>query len=441
MDQVKFNRGQRSVIEASQTLTTNEISLARESASGNDWNSIYLGTYLVGTSMLGLMKPQMMIEPVYTTGSTPTIDWANSTTATIGGVSGNLTSAVVTADWNGTSALTTCRRLVNATEASSSGYTANDSEILTAAAAAALVTSAGGYYTDGSGTTAGGWDYQSAGWNTWTAVHSIDTTKNISFTLPVESNNIVKHGTSPNEDYSDELLPTSKAVATFVTDYFAGLAGGMRYEGSIASTTVPADSKSGDVFIASQAFTIGTAPDTISVEAGDMIVLNSTYSATAGQTGTLTTTNCDVFERNIDGAITGTLTTSKFVVASGAHTIQTADVVFDTVVAGNRSDKITVTHYIDNVAGTPFDITIDDVYHAKYVDVKQDNTPNSFKDVLIDGTHSNDTTNHDTYQAPKRTSNVQINPAAGEIQLNYTASGAQTATTILVGDALSWHDL
>ncbi len=349
--------------------------------------------------------------------------------------------------------MTTVRKLVDYAGATAQGYTANDSEILTAKAVTALVSSVAdnthyGNFTRGTGQSL---------W-TWTAAEQGTTQYgDLTITIPTESTITKDYNTAssgdPVYDYHPDKVPTSKAVTDFVETYFAGLAGGMRYEGSIGSTTVPADSKSGDVFIASQAFTIGTAPTTISVEAGDMIVLNSTYTATAGQTGTLTTTNCDVFERNLNGAVTisSSMTSGQFVVATGAGTVESADIIYDRVTQNsNALNTITVTTWTNQTEGTGSDVntyTIDDIYHAKFVNTAQDNSTNSFKDVLIDGTYSDDS-GHTTYQAPKHTSNVQINPAVGEIQLHYTASGAQTATTINVAESitsinntLEWNEL
>ena len=444
MAQVKFNRGQRSLIEASQTLTTNEISLARESASGNDWNSIYLGTYLVGTSMLGLMKPQLMQTPTYTYGEQTTVQWAEATIGT------TFASGVITTDLVGTenpTPMTTVRKLVDFATASQSGYAANanDSEILTAKAVTALVASVSDntYYTDG------GWNYtpsggSATGWNTWTAIDSgTNGAHNFSFTLPTESGNIVKHGTSPNEDYSNELLPTSKAVATFVENYFSSVAGGMRYKGSLdateAATTTEAY-QAGDVFIA--AATISS----IGAEQNDMVVVK----APIAEGGAFSSSNCDVFERNLDGAVTisENMTSGQFVVATGAGTVESAELIYDRVSQNsNAKNTITVTPYTNLTAGSDVTITIDDIYHAKFVNTAQDNTTNSFKDVMIDGTYSSDSS-HTTYQAPAHTSNVQINPAQGEIKLMYTASGAQTATPINVAESitnitstLEWNDL
>jgi hypothetical protein len=426
-----------------------QVTLVRDTATAGstDYNSIYLGTALVGTSMLGLMKPQKMQTPTYTYGGSTTISWAP---ATIGTSTGNIASGVITTDVVNNEPIVTVRTLVDYATASVSGYAASatDSEILTAKAVTSLITSAGGYYTDGSGTTNGGWAYNQTSWNTWTAVHTIDPLKNISFTLPVESDNIVLHGTSPNQDYSNELLPTSKAVATFVEDYFAGLAGGMRYMGSISSATLTPPQgqsyKAGDVFIASSAFTIGTAPDpTVSVELGDMVVIKSGDNVT-----TLTTSNCDVFERNLDGAITGTLTTGQMVRATASNAIESIDTLWHQVAKNSsRNDQLDITPVTNGTAGTATTITIDDIFHAKYVQTST-TVASGFKSVMVDGAHSADTTDHSGYVAPALATNVKIDPETGEIQLTYQPTGASTATEINVAQwlvehnqLLEWHEL
>ena len=311
MAQVKFNQG---LVSLSSSNPIDNIGFLYENAptGGNppDAGYIYLGPILSATKYLKATDPQGMYTPAYTYDTNGNIDSVTWSRAVIGNNTGNIPKVVVTADYmdpaGGTdnSPITTCRRLIDSNDASASGYTSSDNQILTAKAVTKMISSNGGYYYNG------GWNYNSSGWNTWTARHSIDESHNIFFTLPVEVNDIELHGESPNTDYSNTLLPTSKAVATFVEEYVAGLAGGMRYMGSISSTTLPVLSeghyKSGDVFIASQSFWISNgSPGPLEqhkvVDVGDMIVLNSTFASTDTS---LTYTNCDVFERNIEGAVT-----------------------------------------------------------------------------------------------------------------------------------------
>ena len=493
MAQVKFNRGQRSSIEA---LTGdgifNQVSIGRDTTT-DSWDSIYLGNLMVGTGLLRLIKPTAM--PVPTFGD-QTI-WTATTPA-----SG--TSLVITADYNGTSPITTARTLVDyATATAEGGYTATDSEILTAKAVTALVSSvADNTYYDNfiRGTGQSLW--------TWTAAEQgTDQHGDLTITIPTESTITKDYNTAssgdPVYDYHPDKVPTSKAVTDFVETYFAGLAGGMRYEGSISSTTVPADRKAGDVFIASQAFTIGTAPDTISVEAGDMIVLNSTYSATAGQTGTLTTTNCDVFERNLDGAVIkesnltkygvvyatddsvvnstvkggvgeiliGTLDAPKWLTLgtegqtlmvkntaqSGAPASLTAgwaDTITYTVDSGSSANIIVVYRLKNGSVDTSYNetgwtsgvktITINNVAHATNADavLEVGQEANTNRNLLVGyGTATDEEYKTVEYNSVVTVNNAGQLTAQGIVVNEYTNGAYVSQTSINVSDSLTWHEI
>lgn len=450
MANVKFNRGTVAGLANLGSNPFDQVTLVRDTATAGstDYNSIYLGTALVGTSMLGLMKPQKMQTPTYDYSETPTnISWAP---ATIGTATGNIASGVITTDVVNNEPIVTVRTLVDYATAIASGYaaSASDSEILTAKAVTALVSSV----ADNTYYTAGGWGYNSTDWKTWTAIDSgTNGTHNFSFTLPVESDNIILRGTGQEQDYSNELLPTSKAVTTFVENYFAGLAGGMRYMGSISGAilTPPQGQsyKAGDVFIASGSFTIpaGTTHTTpLSVEAGDMVVINTGNGVTS-----LTADNSDVFERNLDGAITGTLTSGQMVRATASNAIESIDTAWDQVAQNSsRKDQLDVTRVTNGTAAaSATQITIDDIYHAKYVQTST-TVASGFKSVMVDGAHSADTTDHSGYVAPALATNVKIDPATGEIQLTYQPTGAQQSSTINVAESitningiLEWHEL
>lgn len=495
MAQVKFNRGQRSSIEA---LTGegifNQVSIGRDTTA-DSWDSIYLGNLMVGTSLLRLIKPTAM--PVPTFGDQTT--WTPTTPA-----SG--TSLVITADYNGTSAITTARNLVDYATASAQGYAqqASDSEILTAKAVTALVATVSDntYYTDGSGNTAGGWNYNSAGWKTWTAVDAgTQAAHNISFTLPVEAQSdggIVKHGTAPSDDYSDTLLPTSKAVAEFVAAYLASFAGGMRYIGSLADTTAPAGTKPGDVFIASAAIS------DLGAEANDMIVVNDTYT-----NGNFTAANTDVFERNLDGAVTKSpndLTTYGVVYANGTSVVQStaagqvgqilvgqglaaptwlnlgtegqtlmvkntasagepasltagwADTITYTVDSGSSANIILVYRLKNGSVDTSYNetgwtngiktITINDVNHAVNADkvLEKEQTANTNRNLLVGYASVDPNTNATEYKDVEYNPVVTVNNAgqitAQGIIVNEYNNGTYTSnTSINVSEALTWHDL
>jgi hypothetical protein len=121
----------------------------------------------------------------------------------------------------------------------------------------------------------------------------------------------------------DTHLVTPAAVA----NYFANLAGGMRYRGVLTSTTAPTGTKPGDVFIAG---TGGIAA--LGAEENDMIIVNENYT-----TGNLTNSNTDVFERNIDGAVSTseTLSDGKLILGAGSKTVKglataKGDIVYST---------------------------------------------------------------------------------------------------------------
>lgn len=450
MANVKFNRGTVAGLANLGSNPFDQVTLVRDTATAGstDYNSIYLGTALVGTSMLGLMKPQKMQTPTYTYGeTTTTISWAE---ATIGTNSGNIASGVITTDVvtpNGGTAtpMTTVRKLVDyatAYQVDGQGhntYTPLDSEILTAKAVTALVgtitknTYYGNFLRN---ETPNIWTY--------TAEDLAGINHPISITLPVAT-------TLTATD--NENVPTSKAVA----DFFAGYAGGMRYVGSITGSeqnppTIPVGTKTGDVFIASgDAFNIpaGTGTSPVHVEPGDMIVIKGVATPTEQSTA-LTSDKCDVFERNIDGAITGSLTNGKFVIATGTNTVGSVDLIYDRVTQNsNALNTITVTTWRNQTQGTGDDVhtyTIDDIYHAKYVEtVTASGT--TLKGVIVDGTHDS-TTGYTDYQKPAVSEKVQINPTTGEIVLTYQPTGAEQPSTINVAESitningiLEWNDL
>lgn len=441
MAQVKFNRGTRETISGA-TLTTNEVTFG--SMPAGTYDSIYLGNFLVGTTIMGLMKPSEMKTPTYTYGDSTTVSWAEATIGTTFS-SGVITTDVITPDGGTATPMTTVRKLVDFATASASGYSAlaSDSEILTAKAVTALVSSV----ADNTYYTSGGWNYTpaggtAAGWNTWTAIDSgtagahnfaftlpiadptaanydpsqdttslvtpaqvVDfagandiyhktgswgsssdwktytaapykgttqltgqdaTTYALSFTLPVEDwstdQGITKHGAAGSEDYYDDHLPTSKAVAKFVESYFASIAGGMRYCGTIgADGALPSGSlapyKSGDVFIATADVVVS---GTKLAEEGDMIIIRTLASGVNSvPAGTIINNSqyiaqYDVYERNLTGAVTAVnnLSTDHMVVGDdGNKTVKSVsyisvdDTNTDLIIAhtnGNETTNVNV---------------------------------------------------------------------------------------------------
>ena len=430
MANVKFNRGLEATLLEMATEPVNDITVTKVANNAN-YDSLYIGKQMIGTSLIRKMVPTDMWVPTMTlSGETWTTEWRRVTPDSLNG------KLVITADYTNlggggnASAIMTARTLVDYEGVNADGYVATDGQILTARAIQDLITEGGGYYTDGSNNTRGGWNYQSTGWSTWTAVHSIDTHKSIaftlpmantgvsgydastdtehlmtpaqiyalvtgndtyhgtgawgtsdawntytakyykggteiassgtgyqalSFTLPVETGIIVKHGET-NPDYWDDHMPTSKAVAEFVEDYFSGVAGGMRYCGSISAASIPAGTKTGDVFIASVAFDIlpSTQGVTWHVEQGDMVVIKGIGTPTSS-TQTLNSEYCDVFERNLDGSVTApsNLGLNNMVVGNATDTKTVKTVSF--VTADINNTDIVIAH---NVGGTVQNIAV-----------------------------------------------------------------------------------
>jgi hypothetical protein len=361
MANVKFNRGTLVSLTHLGSNPFDQLTLVRDNPRDTTgYNSIYLGTDLVGTSMLGLMKPQKMQTPTYTynqQGQVTNISWSEATISTgLANIeSGVITTDLITPSGGSATPMTTVRKLINYQDASSPVYSqyASDSEILTAKAVTALVAK----LSDNTYYEGGGWNYQSSGWNTWTAIDVGTSTYDFSFTLPTEDS-IATYNTNPDPDdtpiygYHTDKIPTSKAVADFVEDYFGDLAGGMRYCGALSSALIQAGTKTGDVFIASSPFSI-YEPDTSTigwaVEIGDMIVIKGINSPTIS-VEELTSDKCDVFERNLTGSVTAPsdLGRNNMVVgnATDTKTIKTVDFV----TADTQNNDIVITHNSQNIA-------------------------------------------------------------------------------------------
>ena len=468
-DQIKFNRGLRSKIGSN---GTNDVAFIADSST--NWDSIYLGSLLVGTSLIGLMKPSKLKYKATDSG-----DWADLTIASSG--TGTLSSAVITTDMVGTTpaATMTARKLVDYTGAGASGYAPGDNELLTAKAVKRIADAAASSVNIDTWYTSGAFDTST--W-TWTASNSGGTNHPaLTFTLPVT--------TTFTSATDDAHIPTTEAVS----EYIANLAGGMRYCGSLASTTLPASGstgymgpyKAGDVFIASAAITISASNPTLKAEIGDMIVLKGDSTITS-----LSSTNCDVFERNLDGAVTttDTLASGKLIVGNGTKTIKTlkttkggllyssaANVVADlpigttgqhlvakstgipgwensyyekvAEVSGN-ANQFTVTPYTNGTAGTATTITINDVAHATAADsatdatnatnVKQtETTANEFRPILVTASTS-----------PTSGNNAQVNYETG-VKINASTKTLKATEvqvtdgtlTVNVFDTLIWHTL
>lgn len=119
------------------------------------------------------------------------------------------------------------------------------------------------------------------------------------------------------------------------------LVGGMRYNGDISSATATLndstdDIRSGDIYLASGAFTIGST----SVEAGDMIVYKGETSKTEVA---LTASNCTIIERETDTMVTA------------GNTLEDDYIVF-----GNGNKEVTTTSTVDSANYTVSAATLKD---------------------------------------------------------------------------------
>jgi hypothetical protein len=369
MAQVKFNRGTRAAIaQQSDSLTTDQVTFGSKPAGTYD--SIYLGNFLVGTSMIGLMTPAELKTPVYTytEGQSPTVTYSTDASIDATSGTGHFEHAVITADWNGTSAITTARRLVDWKTINAGGYTLTDSDILTAKAVTSLISASAGntWYQN----------FTESNW-TWTAAvqdTTLQTQTNLSFTLPiantsggsydpstdathlmtadqiyaVATGNNTYHGTGTWDStewnvYTAKYYKNGTEVASGATgyqalsftlpvhtwsnaaayaadnthlttpkqvaDYLATFTSAMNYRGQLTNamaTGTHSDAyQIGDVFIASEAIT------SIGAEAGDMVVVKTAIPANTAFVSTGTGENCDVFERNLDGAVTADATLAE----------------------------------------------------------------------------------------------------------------------------------
>ena len=314
MANVKFNRG---ILANLSSNTQDALAFLAEDSTqetAKNYGYLYLGSNLVATKYL-----EKMDVSHYTAGA-GLLEIGNSSNSPILTTRAIITTTSSSYDWSNNDNVPTAKVIADFVGKEISG---NDI-----------------YHKSGtSGTGSDGW----TSW-TWTAdAYKGDTLLTgsttptasayaLSFTLPVADTS------GSGYDYSTDS--THLTTPAQVADFVSGIAGGMRYIGAIASTVgTTTNSKSGDVYIASQDFTVtGTDLPTVTVEADDMIVLNEYYvtdSTTATPLGYVNTApsgqtpvyklNFDRFERNLDGAVTttDTLTSGKLVVGAGSKNVQT----------------------------------------------------------------------------------------------------------------------
>ena len=449
MAQVKFYRG---TVDQVSNIPADALGFIAKGSAGTpttagDYGYIYLGTTLVATKYLDQME-------VSGFGTQPTAK----------------NPRIVSLEYNATKNYVDSRKLVLGAEVAdtSTVYTPADTDILTALATSNLITkmsaaadkyhSNGGWAQTPSGGTADAWyTYRSTGTNI----------ADIVITLPIANTSAAGY------DYATDTshLTTPSQVAT----YFSTLAGGMRYCGALSTNSIPANSRCGDVFIASAKITIqpSVAVDPRTIESGDMVVLNSHYTS-----GNLAYSggywNFDQFERNLDGAIhySGTtgLTSNTVILGAGTDSVQSLangtagqvlkigsggtpewgtdssdDNYYRTTKDTSEPTKLLVTHYkngtvVTNDAGDTGYVqgvlTIDTITQSNKV--KQTvSTTNSNKPLLIGagGTSA-------TYQTVSYSSKINANASTGDITAhNITVGGGSGESTIDVYTTLTWQTL
>lgn len=448
MASVKFNRG---TIDQAGNNGADALGFLAKGSSGTpttagDYGYLYLGTQMVATKYL----KDLVVNGDFYTGSTP-----------------DQNDLIVSLSYNsGNPIVGAGKRFVtdSVVNPSSGTYSPADTDIMSALAVANYVSAQIGANDTYHGT--GDWDSNT--WNKYVAkyykggveVTSGDDYHALEFTLPVAQ-------TFTNTD--DTHLVTPKAIA----DYFAGLAGGMRYCGAVSNTTLPtgtgtlAPYKAGDVFIADTAFTIGTGT-TVSVEVGDMIVLKGPGTIT-----TLSTTNCDVFERNLDGAVhkASDLTANTVILGAGTDSIKSlangsdgqmlsmvssvpawADYVYQTVeeVSGN-ANQILVKTVTNGTANAGTTITINDVQHATNADKILQTVSTTNADVpLLIGQNNDSTANPAVTDSTPKDINysalIKANANTGmitskDLTVNTKTGSTYGNDTIDVAAALTWQTL
>lgn len=446
MANVKFNRG----ILANLSSNTQDA-LAFLAESSTDYGYLYLGQTLVASRFLKAIDPTNTYHPtVASTGDyINRIDgWTNSNSGPWADQTGhNITGIVLTADYfqatgeSSASPHVTSRSLIGVINGT--GYVAKENEILSAYATQQLISENIGNNDTYHGT--GTWG-SSTDWKTYTAkyyrgsteVTSSDTGYHaLSFTLPIHT---WTDATTYAADNANLTTPYQ------VAQYLSTFAGAMEYKGGLTlaeATTTTHDYKPGDVFIASAAI------PAIGAEAGDMVIVKT--AITTG--GAFSSSNCDVFERNLDGALiksttnftqygvayventTGTIastavgTAGQILNSTGNAAPTWVDYYYQVIAAvQDHANQFTVTPYTNGTAGSATTITINDVEHATNADkVKQTvSTTNSDKPLLIgEGSTSG------SYQDVSYSAAITANASTGDV----TTTGKVTAATAIVTES------
>jgi hypothetical protein len=336
----------------------------------------------------------------------------------------------------------------------------------------------------------------STNWNVYTAKCYKGTSEvasgatgyqELKFTLPIS--------TATGSSYASDSthLTTPKQVA----DYIGQLAGAMEYKGELTTamyTTHPAY-EPGDVFIAKD------ANSTLGIEVGDMVIVNTAMAANAAFVTSGTGKNCDVFERNIDGAVTAgndlganmlilgnsnktikTLSTHKgaIIYSSDADTIgellisattgqhlvvkstglpgwensqwehvaQKANTGSGSTLVHNEATLVITDH--ENTTTSSREITIDYVAHATQAEsatsadsatnatyVGMSESSDTSTPILVRGAKNGQTTNYGV----KYDSQITVNASTNTLNAAEVVLNGGTSTSVSVYDTLIWHTL
>jgi hypothetical protein len=222
---------------------------------------------------------------------------------------------------------------------------------------------------------------------------------------------------------TDSNIPTGKAVRDMIAKGIDNFVDIMEYKGALTSTTARHDSEDiiqkGWVYIAStdiygykqnSTYTYSTTPQTsqgtlvFRCEQGDMVVAKQNISENVPLMNSGNSANCDVFERNLTGAVTATGTfgaANKVILSeSGSRTIKSID---------NGSDGSILTI----VNGVP---AWQAPSASAEVNITQDETTDEYKAIIFSGIESgqqgvvNTTTAETVYYSSK----AGFNPSTGK---------------------------
>lgn len=226
---------------------------------------------------------------------------------------------------------------------------------------------------------------------------------------------------------SDTNIPTGQAVVDMINTGIDSFVGIMEYKGALTYTaakhTAEDTIQKGWVYIAStdiygykqnSTYTYSTTPQTsqgtlvFRCEQGDMIVVKQDIGANVPLMNSGNSVNCDVFERNLTGAVTAANTfgaANKVILSeSGSRTIKSID---------NGSDGSILTI----VNGVPAWQTPS---AAAEVNITQDETTDEYKSIIFTGIESGEDgpAKSNTAETVYYSSKAGFNPSTGKFVTN-----------------------